>query len=71
MATVVRYKEKPGQMFGGAGAAVFRPFDRSKPAAKAAEPEQSYPIATEVEHALQLLDAQVQQKLKAEKDKGL
>ena len=30
MATVERFKEKPGQMFGGKGVAVFRPFQRTQ-----------------------------------------
>ena len=74
MAIVREFKEKPGQMFGGKGVAVFRPFDRSKPAAEAAgaaDPEQPYPIATEVERALQLLDAKIQQSLKDSKDENL
>jgi hypothetical protein len=74
MATVVQFKEKPGQMFGGKGVSVFRPFDRSKPAAKvagAADPEQPYPIATEVEHALERLNAKMQQSLKDSKDENL
>ena len=52
MAKVVHFKVKPGEMFGGAGVAVFRPFNRSKPAAEAADLEQTYPLATEVELAI-------------------
>ena len=30
MATVITYEVKLGEMFGGAGAAIFRPYDRNR-----------------------------------------
>ena len=71
MATVVRFKEKPGQMFGGKGAAVFRPFDRSKPAPKAADSQQEYPLATEVEFAIYRIQELHQNSSDESKDRDL
>jgi hypothetical protein len=52
MATVRNFKEKPGQMFGGKGVAVFRPFQRelSPPVTEGLTPEER--LASECERAV-------------------
>ena len=62
MATVERFKEKPGQMFGGKGVAVFRPFPktRSRSGINGLTPEEL--LASEVESAVLQLTSDSQPK---------
>ena len=50
MAKVVNFKVKPGEMFGGKGVAVFRPFQRTPSATDGLTPEER--LAAKVESAI-------------------
>jgi hypothetical protein len=52
MATVRHFKEKPGQMFGGKGVAVFRPFQRKPSSPETDELTLEARIALEFERAI-------------------
>jgi hypothetical protein len=62
MATVRDFKVKPGQMFGGKGVAVFRPFPKtqSRSETNGLTPEEL--LASEVESAVMQLTSDSQQK---------
>ena len=50
MATVRDFKVKPGEMFGGKGVAVFRPFQRTSSVTDGLTPEER--LAAKVERAI-------------------
>lgn len=61
MATVRNFKVKPGEMFGGKGVAVFRPFDRTQRPSETRGLSPEERLASEVERAVMQLTLAVQQ----------
>jgi hypothetical protein len=64
MAKVERFKEKPGEMFGGKGVAVFRPFDRTQRPFETRGLSPEEPLASGVERAVLRLTLAIQQSSK-------
>ena len=61
MATVINFKVKPGEMFGGKGVAVFRPFDRTQRPSETRGFSPEELLASEAERAVMQLTLAVQQ----------
>jgi len=61
MATVISFKVKPGEMFGGKGVAVFRPFDRTQRPSETRGFSPEEPLASEAELAVLRLSSAIQQ----------
>jgi hypothetical protein len=64
MATLRSFKVKPGEMFGGKGVAVFRPFDRTQRPSETRGLPPEEPLASEAERAVLRLSLAIQQSRK-------